>query len=170
MTRKTYRSMPEPTPIKKARKPRKKMTEEQRLAAAERLAKARAAKGPSQNKSIHEDVLALSEDNVLSYKNVKAWINENQDLLKAIKHFKKSNDRKEIARYYFVESYILQLQKYLRTGVYESLFYGNQAQHQIYFRVTHMAYNKDGTPKKRNIGWFYPDIGIYTEELRDEGV
>ena len=58
----------------KPKKKRKPMTEEQRKAAAERLAVARAKKAPSQNTSIHPSVLALPDDHYLSYKNVKGWI------------------------------------------------------------------------------------------------
>ena len=61
----------------KVRKKRKPMTEEQRKAAAERLAVARAKKAPSQNTSIHPSVLALPDDHYLSYKNVKGWIKTN---------------------------------------------------------------------------------------------
>ena len=46
--------------IKRPKK-RKPMTEEQRQAAAERLAKARAAKGPIEYKNIHPEVVALPD-------------------------------------------------------------------------------------------------------------
>ena len=54
--------------IKRPKK-RKPMTEEQRQAAAERLAKAREAKGPAQYKNIHPDVVALPDEHYLSLKN-----------------------------------------------------------------------------------------------------
>lgn len=44
------------TPVVKTRKRRKPMSKEQRAAAAERLAKARAAKGESKNLSLHKDI------------------------------------------------------------------------------------------------------------------
>ena len=47
-------------PIKRKRK----MTEEQRAAAAERLAKARAARGPSKNLSVHESMLQSQNKSV----------------------------------------------------------------------------------------------------------
>ena len=49
--------------IKKKRKP---MTPEQKAAAAERLAKAREAKGPIQYKNVSPDVIALPDDHFLS--------------------------------------------------------------------------------------------------------
>ena len=58
---------------KKFRKARK-LTEEQKAAAAERLRKAREKKGPAQYKNVAKSVLDLPDDHYLSYKNVKKWI------------------------------------------------------------------------------------------------
>ena len=55
---------------------KRELTEEQKAAAIERLAKARAAKGPAQYKDIHPDVLALDEDDTFSMKNVRLWMKE----------------------------------------------------------------------------------------------
>lgn len=48
--------------MEKVRKKRKPMTPEQRAAAAERLALARAAKAPAKNVSIHESIRNLEDD------------------------------------------------------------------------------------------------------------
>ena len=53
--------------IKKKRKP---MTEEQKIAACERLAKARAARPPAKKSSIHHSVVAKPDEDMLSVKNV----------------------------------------------------------------------------------------------------
>ena len=62
----------------KTRKKRKPMTEEQKVAAAERLAKARevrAAKNPDYGQSgIHPSLRDLSDDSPISPKKVKQWI------------------------------------------------------------------------------------------------
>ena len=71
-------------PIKRKRK----MTEEQRAAAAERLAKARAARGPSKNLSVHESIRDLPDDHALAPKKVKAWIREQQLKLRSMKSMK----------------------------------------------------------------------------------
>ncbi len=67
--------MDERKPVKKARKPRKPLTPEQRAAAVERLAKAREkrlkGKPPA---GVHADVLALPDDHKLNHKEVKQWI------------------------------------------------------------------------------------------------
>lgn len=154
-----------PTKIKKVRKKRK-MTEEQRAAAVARLAKARENRGPSQNKLIAENVRNLPEDNPLSLKNVRSWIKENKELLVAIKSMKDSKDAKERGKYLEVQTYVQNLEAYLRTGVYLDNRYGSQGQNKIQYKVTHMAYYPDGTPK-RTVGWLYPDVGIWTKEMEE---
>ena len=65
---------------KKVRKKRKPMTPEQRLAAAERLEKARAAKAPAKKQSIHQNVISLPDDHPLSAQKVKNWIKSNKEM------------------------------------------------------------------------------------------
>lgn len=154
-----------PTKIKKVRKKRK-MTEEQKAAAVARLAKARENRGPSQNKLIAEEVRNLPDENPLSLKNVRSWIKENKELLTAIKSMKDSKDSKERAKYISVQTYVQNLEAYLRNGVYLDMFWGSQGQNKIQHRVTHMAYYADGTPK-RTIGYMYPDVGIWTKEMEE---
>ena len=62
---------------KKVRKKRKPMTPEQRIAAAERLERARAAKAPAKNQTIHQNVISLPDEHYLSAKKVKSWIKSN---------------------------------------------------------------------------------------------
>ena len=154
------------TERKKIRRTRT-MTEEQKQAARDRLAKARANRGPSQNKLIAESVRNLPEDNPLSLKNVRSWIKENKELLTSIRDFQNSKDWKERNKFMRVQIYISNLEAYLRDGVYKDYFYGSQMQHKILIKVTTMAYHRDGTPK-RTVGYHYPDVGIYTQEMADE--
>ena len=68
----------------KIRKKRKPMSEEQRKAAGERLAKARAkrqAANPPQYKYIHESVLALTEDDPFYFRKVQGWIKTQKEEL-----------------------------------------------------------------------------------------
>ena len=148
-------------------KKRRVMTEEQKQAASARLAKAREAKGPSKNKLIDEHVRNLPDDNALSLVNVRSWIKENRELLSAIRHQKDSKDTKERAQYHRIETYVSNLESYLRTGVYMDFFYGSQMQSKISMRVVVMAYYADGTPK-RSVNWWYPDVGLYTKEMADD--
>ena len=155
------------TPTKKFKKKRV-MTEEQKAAASERLAKARASKGPSKNKLIDEHVRNLPEDNPLSLVNVRSWIKENREMLSSMRSQKDSKDSKEREQYQRIETYVSNLESYLRTGVYLDFFYGSRMQNKISHRVYVMAYYPDGTPK-RSVGWWYPDIGLYTKEMAEEG-
>jgi len=157
------------TSVRRTTKIRKKrkITAEQKKAAVERLAKARENRGPSQNKMIDEHVRNLPDDNPLSLKNVREWIKENKQLLSSIRSSKDSKDSGERLFYQRVETYVFNLESYLRNGVYLDYFYGSQMQNKIQHRVTAMAYNKDGTPK-RTVGYWYPDIGVYTEEMANQ--
>lgn len=153
--------------------PRKKMrrtrtlTPEQKAAAVERLAKARAARktaGVSTNQLYAEEVRNLPADHFLSLDKVKSWIKYNKDLLTSIRSFKDSKEASQRDQYNRVQVYLANLENYLRTGVYSDLFYGEEAQNKIKYRCLVMAYHPDGTPK-RTPGVMYPDIGLYTEEM-----
>ena len=152
---------------KKIRKARKPMTEEQRAAAVERLAKARAARPPAKNPSIDEGVRNIPDEETFSLKNVKEWLDFQKDELQAIKHLKNSKDSKEVSRWANTKSYITNLETYLRTGIYNDLFYGKTANQKVNYVTVAMAYYADGTPK-RSVGNWYPDIGLYTQEMADD--
>ena len=64
----------------KPRKRRKPMTPEQKAAAAERLAKARASKGPAKNTSLHHSLVGLPEEHMLHPDKVKKWIKTQKEL------------------------------------------------------------------------------------------
>lgn len=153
-------------PVKKLRKKRV-LTEEQKKAAAARLAAARAKRGPSQNKMIAENVRNLPDDDPLSLVNVRSWINDNKEMLASLRDFKTSKDSKERAKYQQIETYVFNLESYLRHGVYLDFFYGSQMQNKISHRVCVMAYDEDGTPK-RSVGFYYPDVGLYTKEMAEQ--
>ena len=151
-------------PIKRKRK----MTEEQRAAAAERLAKARAARGPSKNLSVHESIRDLPDDHTLAPKKVKAWIKEQQLKLRSMKSMKNSTDRKERGAYYVEETYLNNLQSYLSSGVYKDSRFGADREKLIRYRSVVLAYDKNGMVK-RTVGVFYPDIGQeWTQEMDSE--
>ena len=151
------------SPVVKTRKRRKPMTKEQRAAAAERLAKARAAKGESKNLSLHKDIRNLEEDHPISPTKVKKWLKSNKEALAAAKKDAKT-DKKANARVGELETYVTNMERYLRTGVWLDLFYGENQEHRVRRKVTTLAYDKDGNVK-REVGVIYPDIGEYTREM-----
>ncbi len=122
--------------VVKPMKKKRKMTEEQRAAAAERLAKARekrmAGKKPA---NVSEEVLNLPEDHQLGHKNVKEWIAYNKDHLKAIKLYKDSKDAKERSEYLNTQTYIKNLETWLRTGVYLDHRWGKTGNQTVRFKV-----------------------------------
>ena len=115
----------------KPRKKRKPMTEEQRAAAIERLAKARAAKGITGTKNVHPDVLSLPEDHPLSYSKVKEWLEYNKDHLKSIKHQANSKDSKERQEFQTTQNYVKNLGTYIRDNVWCDHRYGKTMEHKM---------------------------------------
>lgn len=107
--------------IKKKRKP---MTEEQKVAACERLAKARAAKPPAKNSSIHVSVLAIPEEDMLSVKNVQSWIKNQKEQLVEYRASVRRDIKGAIAQVSNCEGYIRNLQYYLKHGDYCDDRYG----------------------------------------------
>jgi len=150
-------------PIKKKRK-RKPMTEEQKAAAAERLALARAKRaetsGPAKN--IHPDVAMLPDDDPLSLKNVRNWIKTQKELLASARVSLRQNVKGAEALVAKHEGYINNLKRYIRDGVYTDLFYGEHQQSKVNLRSVVPAYDKDGNIK-RSFGVYYADLGhVYT--------
>ena len=160
----------------KKRKPRKPMTDEQKAAASERLAKARearAAKNPDYGKSgIAECLRNLPDDHQLSPKRVKEWIKVQKDYAK----FERAAVRQKIkgadAKLAMHDAYIRNMLSYLRTGDWIDMFYGEQMQNRIRNRCVALAYYWYGPRKgepKRDVGTFYPDLGlVWTQEMFDE--
>ena len=155
-----------PSKPKKIRKKRI-MTEEQKQAARERLALARENRGPSTNKLIAESVRNLPDEDTLSLKNVRPWLKENKELLASMRTFKDSKDPKDRMSYQKVETYVSNIESYLRHGVWVDLFYGSQQQNKIKQRVAlnGMAYYANGKPK-RTVGVWYEDLAQeWTKEM-----
>jgi len=156
----------------KKRKPRKPMSDEQKAAASERLAKARAVraeKNPDYGQSALPLVLKdLPEDHPRHPKKVKVWIKTQKDLASSARSAVKQNIKGSVAQLASHEGYIRNMQRYLRDGDWVDDFYGEHQQNKIHYRCIAMAYDDDGTPK-RNIGVYYPDLGCkYTKEIFNE--
>ena len=158
---------------KKIRKPRKPMSEEQRAAAVERLAKARAkrqAANPPTYANVHPDVVALPDDHHLSMKNVREWIKHNKEMLKEERAAERRGEKGAEARVKSTEGYVRHLEKYLRDGDYVDNYYGQEQQNKIKWKCIAMAYDADGNPK-RTPGVYYPDLGYrWAEEPKEQGL
>lgn len=152
-------------------KRRKPMSEEQRLQAAERLAKAREKRqntNPPQYKNVHENVLALDDDHYLSHKKVKEWIKHNKEMLSEERKAVRKDVKGADAKVKLTEGYIRNLEKYLRDGDYVDDRYGQDQEKKIKWKCVAMAYDEEGNPK-RTKGVFYPDLGYrWGDEISDE--
>ncbi len=152
---------------KKPRKKRKPMSEEQRLAAVERLKKARAARAPAQNSSIHESIRDLDEEHPLHPSKVKVWIKDNKQELSSMKILKDSVDWKERMSYQIKQNYINSMETYLRSGVWLDHRWGPKGEFKMNTVCIIPAFGPDGDIK-RTMGTWYADInGVYGEE--DDG-
>lgn len=149
---------------RKTRKPRKPMSAEQKAAAAERLKKAREAKGPISS-SYPEHIANLPDDAPLSVANVRQWIRSCKQELEMMKGWDKSSDAKERSAYLDVETYISNMEAYLRYGDWFDFRYGEKRESIMVRRCLAKAYDKDGNVK-RNVGTFYDDLGlVWTKEM-----
>jgi hypothetical protein len=155
------------TERKKIRKPRKAMSDEQRQAASERLAKARAAKGPAKNTMYPDELRKIPDEDTFSIHNVKQWLANQKEILSAMRSYKDSKEPAERAKYFQTEAYCANLDSYLRNGIYTDLYYGINGTNKTNYVSAGMAYYADGTPK-RSVGVMYPDIGLYTQEMEND--
>ena len=157
-------------PTKKVRRRRKPMSEEQRKAASERLAKARekrAKTNPPKYKNVHPDVLALPDDDPLSRVKVMGWIKENREHHSSAKSDERRNVKGAIAKVANLQSYINIMESYLRSGTWSGMFYGSDQQNKMNMRCLVPAYDEDGNIK-RSHGVYYDDLGYVWGREPDE--
>lgn len=161
--------------VKKPRKKRKPMSPEQRAAAAERLAKAREKRlrdNPPQHLSIHESIRNLPDDDPLSPKKVRQWLKTQKDLRAAYKKEVRANTKGALAKYLNYDSYVKNMERYLRNGEWVDMFYGEHQQNKIKFKCVSLAYHHTGKYTgmvKRSVGVYYPDLGCeWTSDMDKE--
>ena len=160
----------------KKRKSRKPMSDEQKAAASERLAKARekrAEKNPDYGQGgIHFTLRDLPDDHPRHPKNVKEWIKTQKDLASSARSSVRQKIKGAIAQLAIHEGYIKHMQKYLRDGDWIDDFYGEHQENKITRRCTAQGYYwygpKKGEPKF-DVNVYYPYLGcVYTQEMFDE--
>lgn len=147
----------------KVKRKRKPMSEEQKKAAAERLKKAREAKSGTKNASLHESIRDLPDDHFLSPKKVKEWIKVWQTKVTDLRQHAQGKDRNLRMEYQIADNYVNNMKRYLQTGVWGDLRYGEDREHEVKFLVVAPAYYEDGT-MKRTKGFFYRDAGFWGVE------
>ena len=118
--------------------PRRKMTEEQREKAAERLRVAREKRlreNPPKYANIHPSVLAKSDDDPLSRKNVVSWIKTQKSLLSAERGNVRRKVKGAIAKVADHQAYIRHMETYLRNGDWIDDCYGEYQEKRVQWRV-----------------------------------
>ena len=124
---------------------RRKLTQQQKQAAAERLAAARAKKGEPKYSQYDQAVVNLPDDHKLSFKKVRSWIKTNKAKLPLLKKAVRQKERGSIAKLAIVEGYISNMEGYLRHGIWLDLFYGEDQEHSTGWVKRHVArYDMEG--------------------------
>ena len=120
--------------VKKFKKPRKPMSVEQRIAATERLAKAREKRlreNPPQYKNIAKEVINLPDDHILCLKNIRKWIKTQKELLTVERKAVRYNIKGAISRAASIEGYIRNCEYYLKHGDWCDDFYGEYQEKRV---------------------------------------
>jgi len=151
--------------VKKQRKP---LSEVQKQERRERLALARDKKPEPKYVTVASNVRELEDSHPLSLKNTRKHIKTNKDERQRLKKIlRTSNDRKTLSRYNNIDTFIQNMEYYLRNGLWLDLFYGEQQENKVGFKSLTLAYDSDGMIK-RTVNCFYPDIGgLYTQEMQN---
>ena len=137
---------------KKIRRARKPMSAEQKAAAAERLAKARAAKKPAKGKTFHE-VVYDDKRQFKPLKEVLGWLKEAKEQAysykKDMRRFKEKSKEWVAAsdKYHYWYGYVNDINWYLRHGDWISNTYGSQQQNKTKWKVVVPAFYPDGSRK-----------------------
>ena len=118
---------------------RRKLTQQQKQAAAERLAAARAKKGEPKYSQYDQTVVNLPDDHKLSFKKVRQWIKANKEKLPLLKKAVRLKERGSIAKLAITEGYISNMESYLRNGLWLDLFYGEEQEHSTGWFRRHVA-------------------------------
>ena len=164
--------------VKIERKPMKvkrtrKISEEQREALRERMKDMRKKRKPAEYKNVNERVLALPDDDIYSFKNVKGWIKHNKEMVASLgksargKYIGEKERRNAEMQVASRKAYIRYCEFYLKSGDWIGMFSGQDEEHKVVPRCVAMAYYPDGTAK-RSVGVFYPDIGAVWSKGMDE--
>ena len=157
-----------PIEVKKRKKVKRVMTPEQKAAAAERLAKARAARKTAPPSNVHPSVLALEPDHPLSLQSVRNNIRTTREKITAERQNLRMGAKGAEARIASMEGYIRHLNAYITNGDYIDDFYGEEQQHKVNHVCLHPSYNQHGDIK-RTVGTWYRDIAnVWTKEMDNE--
>ena len=118
--------------------PRRRMTEEQKIAASERLRVAREKRlreNPPKYANIHPTVLEKPDEHPFSRKKVVQWIKTQKSLLSAERGNVRRKVKGAIAKVADHQGYIRNMETYLRGGDWCDDFYGEYMEKRIKWKV-----------------------------------
>ena len=124
------------------------LTKEEKV--KERMAALRAKRKPPKLRGVHPSVLALPDDNTFSHKNIKKWIETQQGIAKAAGMIERSRNRdvpqkerdRKMRERYAAQGYITSMQRYLRTGDWDNMYFGEYEEHLTKWKVVAPAGDK----------------------------
>ena len=122
-------------------KSKESLTKEEQV--KERMAALRAKRKPAKLKGVHPSILELPDDNTFSYKNIKKWIETQHGIARAAGMVERSRNRdmpqkkrdEQMRKRYAAEGYIRSMQRYLRTGDWDNLYFGEYEEHLTKWKV-----------------------------------
>ena len=122
-------------------KSKEALTKEEQV--KEKMAALRAKKKPPKMTGVPPSVLELPDDNVFSYKNVKKWIDTQQGIVKSAGMLERSRNRempqkekdKAMRQRMGAQGYITSMKRYLRTGDWDNLHYGEYEDKLVKWKV-----------------------------------
>jgi hypothetical protein len=103
----------------------------------ERMEKLRAKKKPPKMVGVHPSVLELPDDDTLSYANCKKWISTQEGIVKAAGQTERSRNKeipqkerdKAMRQRMGAQAYIRLIKRYISTGDWSAMYYGEYEQH-----------------------------------------
>lgn len=134
----------------KAKRKRKPMTAEQKAAASERLAKARAARKPAKKKRWHPNVYD-EKNRFKPLETILSWQKHAKEQASIYKRDMRGKTNKELThasdRHLWWQGYVNDINWYLNHGDWISSYWGEHQQMATKFKIVAHAYNKDGIRK-----------------------
>ena len=108
-----------------------------------RMAELRARKKPAKMVGVHPSVLELSDDHMLSYKKIKKWIDTQEGKARSAGQTERSKSsemrqkKRDAAMRQRLDAigYIRAMKRYLRTGDWDNIYYGEHEQNLIKWKV-----------------------------------
>ena len=129
-------------------KSKESLTKEEQV--KERMAALRAKRKPAILKGVHPSILEFPDDHTFSYKNIKKWIETQQGIARAAGMVERSRNRdmpqkkrdEQMRKRYAAEGYIRSMQRYLRTGDWDNMYFGEYEEHLTKWKVIAPAGDK----------------------------